>query len=224
MCVCVRACCDASPSNPLTPTPPTQTIHPTHNPHNPTGQYGGKKDIDPDKVKHRDVATGEAVASVVVEEEPPAPKPTGEALSNVTNLYTPEPPSVVVKRAKEALELMGAKAVTAKGAYGLKAIVPVQGAAAAVEVDVKVFTLPEEDGGVQLLSVLRKQGDPLAFQKAFLAFKAHTTDLHGEGAEEAGVSPVVAAVAGPVPLGDDEADGNGNGGGEAALADDDGMI
>ncbi len=163
----------------------------------------------------------------VAEEEPPAPRPSAEASGNVTNLYTPEAPSVVMKRAKEALELMGAKGVAAKGAYGLKAVVPVQGAAAAVEVEVKVFSLPEEEGGVQLLAVLRREGDPLAFQKAFRAFTAHTTDLHGEGGGEE-ASPVSGGKfgLGPEPLGDDEAEGNGhaNGNGEAALVDDDGMI
>lgn len=122
---------------------------------------------------------------------------------------------------------MGAKGVGAKGdGYGLKAVVPVAGAAAAVEVEVRVYTLPEEDGGVQLLSVVRKQGDPLAFQKAFRSFKAHTTDLHGEeaGEEEGGAGGLMKA--GPVPLeGDDEGEGVAAGnGGEAALADDDGMI
>ena len=161
------------------------------------GQYGrGGKDFDPDKVKHRDVATGGEVVELAVEEAP-APTASKDIMDNITNLYTAEGPATATRRAKEALELMGAK-VTSKGDYHIRAMVPVD--QSAVELDVKILSIPDDK--IQVLSVSRKQGDPLSFQKAFRTFKNHTADLHGE--EEDVASPALTKVPGPEPLDADE--------------------
>ncbi|GAB5034027.1 camk protein kinase [Nannochloropsis oceanica] len=186
------------------------------------GQYGkgGSKDIDPDRVKHRDIAADGESPSLP---ESPAPSPPAGVADLLTNLYSAEEPSVVLRRAKEALEVMGGK-LTVKGPYHLQALLPVDGPTL-VQVDVKVYSEGGKDGGdaegrIQVLSVTRKQGDPLGFQKVFLAFRNQTTDLHGEGgmdsgeSTEEGVGGAPFGRGGPVPLEE----------GEVGLENDDGML
>lgn len=94
-----------------------------------------------------------------------------------------------------------------------------------VKVDVKVYSEGGKEGGdgegrIQVLSVTRKQGDPLGFQKAFLAFRNQTADLHGEGgmdsgeSTEEGVGGALFGKGGPVPLEEEE----------VGLESDDGML
>ena len=114
--------------------------------------------------------------------------------------------------------------MTIKGPYHLRALLPVDGAML-VEVDVKIYSEQGgKDGGqIQVLSVSRKQGDPLGFQKAFRAFRIQTVDLHGEGGMDSGESTEEGlgcspfGKGGPVPLEEGE-------GGEVGLANDDGML
>jgi len=178
------------------------------------------QDIDPDRVKHRDIAADGESPSLP---ESPAPSPPAGVADLLTNLYSAEEPSVVLRRAKEALEVMGGK-LTVKGPYHLQALLPVDGPTL-VQVDVKVYSEGGKDGGdaegrIQVLSVTRKQGDPLGFQKVFLAFRNQTTDLHGEGgmdsgeSTEEGVGGAPFGRGGPVPLEE----------GEVGLENDDGML
>ncbi|EWM21700.1 hypothetical protein Naga_101527g3 [Nannochloropsis gaditana] len=180
------------------------------------GQYGkgGKKDIDPDKVKHRDVATDGASSLPPPAPEAPAPSPPAGVANLLTNLYSAEEPSVVIRRVKEALEVMGGK-LSVKTAYHLRAILPVDGEGA-VETDVRIYS----EGGIQLISVTRQMGDPLGFQKVFRAFRAQTVDLHGEEGEDANNTAEESlgspfGKGGPTPLEEGE---------EMGLANDDGML
>ena len=118
--------------------------------------------------------------------------------------------------------MMGGK-MTIKGPYHLRALLPVD-SAMLVEVDVKVYSEGGKEGGlIQVLSVTRKQGDPLGFQKAFRTLRSQTVDLHGEGgmdsgeSTEEGVGCSPFGKGGPVPLEEGE-------GGEVGLANDDGML
>lgn len=160
------------------------------------GQYGAKagKEIDPDKVKHRDVAglDGEVVTVKLPVEEEPAPVASSEALENLTNLYTAEGPAYISHRVIEALEMMNGK-MTSKTPYHLRALVPVD-AGNQVELDVKILSVPEDS--IQVITVTRHLGDPLAFQRAFRDLRAATVDLHGDEEED----DAKKAPTGPVPL------------------------
>ena len=121
---------------------------------------------------------------------------------------------MVIRRVKEALEVMGGK-LSVKTAYHLRAILPVDGEGA-VETDVRIYS----EGGIQLISVTRQMGDPLGFQKVFRAFRAQTVDLHGEEGEDANNTAEESlgspfGKGGPTPLEEGE---------EMGLANDDGML
>lgn len=163
------------------------------------GQYGPRagREMDPEKVKHRDLPglDGTPTTLKLPVPEDPAPLAGKEALSCLTNLYTAESPLYVSHRLLEALEMMSARVACAKSPYHLRAMVPAPGDQS-LHLDVKILALPDEEG-LLVISVSRQGGDPLAFQRAFQRLRAATLDLHGEDGETDKGS-----MGGPEPLGD----------------------